>query len=448
VVHLSREEMEAFCAGNLSLVEEGAAVRHLVFERCPECLAAAPLHLLILLRGEPLLELLPPVEEGAYDAAVDRACERALEEERRRRALQAQTERALGAVRAGRKRPKGVDDLTYVRALRARSWELRFDDPQEMVLLASLAVQLSLRLDPVACGGRKGLLDEQAEALAELGNAHRVANHFQDADQALVQARRLFEKGTRRDLLEIRLLGFEASLLGDCREFVPAMAKLKQVLEFHTRNRDRHLAGRALIAIGVYSGYAGNHEMAIWQTRQSLELIDAKRDPVLAFNAAKNLIVFLVEAGRIPEAKRLRFAYSRHLANPGGRIGEIKLRALDARIEAGLGRYQRAEAICREVIEGFVQLDLPIMAGVVALDLAAVLLRQGKGTEAAGTVLDAAEIFIAHGIRREAVTGIIMLRDAFRADAGTLAMVEEVAAFLRRLETGPASRFEAHAWAE
>jgi hypothetical protein len=156
-----------------------------------------------------------------------------------------------------------------------------------------------------------------------------------------------------------------------------------------------------------------------------------------------------VEAGRIGEANKARFRYSRYLRNPGGRIGEIKLRVVDGRLETRRGRYQRAEAIYREVIASFAQIGLPIAVGIEMLHLAAVLLRQGKAGEAVGTVLEAAQIFITHQVPQEALQAVILLRDAFRMGAGTLEMVEEVAAFLRRLlESGAASRFEAQAWAE
>jgi tetratricopeptide (TPR) repeat protein len=448
VAHPSREELEAFYAGKLDLEDEGAVVIHLLLERCPQCLAAALPGLLAKLAGKPLQELPAPDEEAAYEAAVDRACEAALREERRRLLLQPQTERALAAVRAGRRRPKGVEELAWVRALRARSWELRFDDPRQMVTLASLAVQRSLALDPAACGGRERLLDEQAEAMAELGNAYRVTDQYREAEQTLARARRLFEQGTRPDRLEARLLDFEASLLGSLHEFVPAKEKLKQVLEFHTSNADLHLAGRALVKLGVYAGYAGDYEAAVRHLEASLKLIDAGRDPVLGFNAAQSLVLFLVEAGRLAEARRARLLHSRHLLHPGGRIGELKIRSIDARIAAGAGRYAQAAGLFRELVEGFAEAGLPILAGIEALHLAAVLLRQGKAGEAAGEILAAAEVFIAYGIRPQAMQVVVMLRDAFRKETGTLAQVEEVAAFLRRLHTDPTVRFEAQAWAK
>jgi hypothetical protein len=61
-------------------------------------------------------------------------------------------------------------------------------------------------------------------------------------------------------------------------------------------------------------------------------------------------------------------------------------------------------------------------------------------------VTDAAKLFTAHGIQREAMQAVILLRDSFRMRNSTLAMVLEVAEFVRRLMYDPALRFEARAW--
>ncbi|HEV8580135.1 MAG TPA: hypothetical protein VGX68_13775 [Thermoanaerobaculia bacterium] len=449
MAHLTREEMEAFCAGKLTLEDEGRVVEHLILDRCPECLAAAPPQLpIVLMEDVPSGPPLTAEQQAAYEIPIAQAFESFLQEHRRLRELQPQTEMALRALRAGRNRPKKVEDLAYMRALLARSWEFRFDDPKEMVHLAWEAVQISCQLDPCACGGRKRVSDHQSEAHAGLGNAYRVADQYKDAQRTLASARRLFEQGTRSDHLEVRLLDLEASLLGDLHEFAHARAKLKQVLDFHTRNGNRHLAGRTLIKIGLYEGYSGNLEMAISKTRQSLKLIDHKGDPALAFIAAKNLIYFLVENGEIREAKKQRLILSNLLTISGGRIEEVKLRAVDACIAAGLGQHQRAESLFREVREGFAEVSLPILAGIASLDLGAALLRQGKTDDATETVLEATSLFIAHRVRQEALGAVILLRDTFRRQLGTLEMVEEVAAFLRRIECDPSLRFDAQAWEE
>ena len=437
--HPSRAELAAFCCEDLPWEREREFLDHLL-EGCSECLAVLPPPLRALIGADPT-----PEQDAAYEAALDRAIGSVLDMDRHLRSQRAQMERALKALEAGDEIPDETGDLARMDALLARSWKIRYDDPRTMVDLAWCAVKVSLRLDPGIYGLQR-VRDYQAEARAEMGNAYRVANRFQEAGQALAEARRLFEQGTRPSLLEIRLLELEASFLADRRQFGPASEKLAKVLKFHEDGGDDHFVGRTLVLIGLYTGYSGNYEMAIENLRKSLEKIDAKSDPGLACAAAHNLILFLVTSGRVKEAKKFRTALSSHLKNPSGRVNEVRFRALEARIDAELGKLQRAESIFREVKEGYAEAGLPGDVGITNLDLAAVLLRQGRSVEAERIISEAVELFTVHGIQREAYLAVILLRDTFEMKTGTLEMVVEVANFLRRLQIDPTLRFEARAW--
>ena len=444
--HPSLAEMAALYEGSLSPDRRRKALRHLLFQRCAVCLAAAPPMLRLLLCLETVH---PPTseEEEAYEAAIERAAGTALEYERRLRRVRDQAQEGLKVLSAGvgRRLPRHLEPLAKMQALLDRSWQLRHEDPIQMERLARSAVKISLRLRHGVHGSEQ-VADYQAEAYTELGNACRVANHFQAALDVLGKARELFERGTRHPLLEVRLLEVEASLHADLRQFGVATHKLVKVVRFYSRHKDNHRLGRTLVKAGLYAGYAGNYKLAIHRLEQSLKLIDAERDPGLACAAAHNLILFLVECDRIPEARKLRIFYSRHLVNAGGRINQVKFRALEGRIDAGMGNHARAEAIFFEVKEGYAETGLMIPAGVAALDLAAVLLRQGKAREAKSAVLEAAQIFIAHRIQREALQAVTLLRDTFERGIGTLEMVLEVTGYLRRLEIDPALRFEGRTW--
>jgi tetratricopeptide (TPR) repeat protein len=444
--HPSLAELAALCEGTLSPDRQREALRHLLFQRCADCLAAAP-PMLRLLLGLETVHSPTSQEDDAYDAAIERAAGKALEYERRLRLVRDQAQEGLRVLSAGvgRRLPKNLEPLAKMRALLDRSWQLRYENPIQMERLARSAVKVSLRLRHGVHGAEQ-VADYQAEAFTELGNACRAANHFEAALDVLGKARELFERGTRDPLLEVRLLEVEASLHADLRQFGVATHKLAKVLRFYRRHKDNHRFGRTLVLIGLYTGYAGNFERGIHRLEQSLKLIDAERDPGLACAAAHNLILFLVECDRIPEARKLRILYSRHLVNAGGRINQVKFRAVEACIDAGLGNHARAEAIFREVKEGYAEAGLMIPAGGIALDLAAVLLRQGKTREAKSAVLEAAQIFIAHRIQREALQAVALLRDTFEVGRGTLEMVLEVTAYLRRLEIDPALRFEGRTW--
>lgn len=447
--HPSREELWAVWQGGLAPRRHREILLHLLTP-CRRCLEEArgvsdPIAGLTLRRPE-----VTPREEAAYDGAIERAFGVALRHARHVRRQEEQARKALamlerGGLEAVRKLPPKLGGLARMKAFLTRSWELRHDDPPTMVELAWFAAQVSRTLDPRRYGPVL-VWDFQALAFAGLGNAYRVADRLQEAAQELGRARRYFELGTRDEALEVRLLELEASLAADRRQFGRAASDLDKVLRFHERRRDRHLAGRTLVLMGLYAGYAGDFEKGIEQMQQGLAQVDAERDPVLACAAAHNLILFLVDSGRYPEARKLRLVHSRHLLSPRGRVNEVKFRWLEGRIDLGLGNYARAEAVFREVRSGFEAVGWSEESAIAALDLTAVLLAQGKEGEAKLVAFEALETFTRLEIQREALQAVILLRNAFEMRAATRAMVEEVARFLQWIEIDPALRFVGQAW--
>jgi tetratricopeptide (TPR) repeat protein len=447
--HPSREELWAVCQGGLSPKRNRAVLLHLLAP-CRRCLAE------VLSAPSPISGLalripeLTPARVAAYDDAVDRAISEAVRHEIHLQKQEAQARKALavlkeGGLKAIQSLPRRLGGLARMKAFLARSWQLRHEDPAAMVDLAWFAAQISKTLNPRRYGAVR-VYDFQTQAFAELGNAYRVADRLHEAGEALGRARQLFELGTREEILEIRLLELEASLAADRRQFGRAVTDLLKVLKYYRRTRDLHLAGRTLVKMGLYAGYAGDFEKGAELLEKGLAQVDSEREPELACAAAHNLILFLVDDGQFLEAKKLRLVHSVHLVNPQGRINEIKFRALEGRIDLGLGKYARAEAIFREVIGGFDEVGLPIVAGIERLDLTATLLAQGKAGEAKELALTTAGIFTSLEIQREAFQAVILLRNAFEMQNATREMVEEVASFLRRIELDPALRFEGRAW--
>lgn len=447
--HPSREELWAICQGGVSPKRSREVFVHLLAP-CPRCLAEAvsapsPVSGLALTLPE-----LTPEENVAYDAAIERAMGTALRHARNLARQEKQARKALAllerdGVKALENLPPRLGHFVRMKAFLTRSWQLRHDDPQAMVHLAWLAAENARRIDPCQYGAAH-VCDFQAEAYAELGNAYRVADRLHEAGVELARARACFERGTRAETLEIRLLELEASLAADRRQFGRARMDLLKVLAYYQRTRDLHLTGRALVKMGLYAGYAGELEKGIELLERGLAQVDSKRDPELACAAAHNLILFLVDSGRFPEAKKLRLVHSRHLMQAGGRVNEIKFRAMEGRIDLGLGKYARAESIFRETVRGFEEVGLPIMAGIESLDLSAALLAQGKAREAKAVALATVETFTRLEIQREAFQAVILLRNAFEVQKATQEMVEEVARFLQRSEIDPALRFEGRAW--
>jgi tetratricopeptide (TPR) repeat protein len=326
--------------------------------------------------------------------------------------------------------------------LLAKSWSLRYENPGMMVQFAMLAMHLSKSFEARRYGC-EGVFDLQGRALAELGNAYRVLDQHDLAADALTRARYLLEElGSRDENLLIRLCELEATLAADQRRFGYAICLLLKVADFHQRAGDLHLAGRALIKRGLYVGYAGNPEEALRQIPEALALVDEKRDPGLVYAAVHNQLLFIVDCGRFSDAQVFRLRHSHILARKEGRMNQARLRGLYGRIEAGLGRPDRAEALFREVKQEFEEFNRPYIASIVALDLAAALLAQQRPQEAHEIVLAAAQVFSALRIEREALAAVVVLRTTMEMGKATTTLAEDVAAFLRRAVHDPTAKFD------
>lgn len=341
---------------------------------------------------------------------------------------------------AVQKLPRRTNNLALFEALLSHSWSLRHEEPALMESFAWLAVQQAQRMDARFYGQRQ-VSDFQGRALAELGNAYRVTDKFTEAAWAFGCAQEVYELGTGDEPLAIRLLELEASLNSDLRQFDVALIRLEKILRFHRRNENEHLTGRTLVLKGLYTGYSGKPEEAVRLLTEGLSLVDQALDPIVTFSAVHNQIWFLVECGEFRKAKRLRVEKSRELSLGSGRLNDLRLRWLEARIDYGLGNRQRAEASLREVQQGFREVPRRYDDALVGLDLATVLLDQGKITEAHHVAESAVKVFLALGIKTEAIAAIILIRLAFEMNRATVDLLQNVADYMRHADYGPHKPF-------
>jgi len=435
--HPGSEELAALVRGGLTSLRTREVVRHLLLP-CPPCAAIV---------GGAMQQLVnpDPVPEEQYDAALDRALQTALQREKSLRQRKAEAERleatlAQGGTNAVGDLPFDIDPLALIDALLARSWAVRHDDPWKMVQFADLAVKHSQALD--ACDiGVLQMNDVMCRAWAELGNAYRVADRHPEAWQSLHLARQIYERSTKDELLEIRVTELEASLAADRRQFDVALLKLTRVYRFYHRKKNHQLAGRTLILKGLYTNYAGYADEAIQLLRQGKALLDPKRDPDLHYSAVHNELLCLVNAGRYQEAKRLRIERSRELSWGKGRVSQVRLRAVDGRLDIAEGKFARGEEIFREVKRDFLELGRKYHSAIASLDLAEVLLRRGRWVEAKDEALEAIKVFQALNIGLEAYASVILLREYFELRMVTPELVQQIAGHLRRAEYDPGAPF-------
>jgi tetratricopeptide (TPR) repeat protein len=325
----------------------------------------------------------------------------------------------------------GVQKWGLCESLLARSQACRHHDPEQMVLLAERAAAIAADLDPFAYGPEL-TADLRARCLAELGNAHRVADDIEGAERALRSAAQESARGTQDPLLLARIMDLTASLRGAQRRFGEALELLDAVYKLYESHGDRHNSGRALISKGLYTGYDNDPEEAVRLLSAGLTMIHPSSDPKLVISAVHNLMTFLADSGRFREAQRLLQRARPAYDTEGDRLNMIKLRWLEGKISAGLGRLRRAEQLLGQASQELEAAGLHYHAAVASLELAAVWLSRGKTAETRKLVEQLVSTFQARRIAREALAALVLLRKSFdREGTEPLEMLRAVTRYLK-----------------
>lgn len=428
--HPTLSELRDFWNGGLAAERVRAVVRHLL-EGCQRCGSLLSPDLKALF-GFPIGEEELREAEDAYDAVLDRAFAAVAEKALRPGGRMAWIRDTLASPpRLHRPSMSRAGSPPGFEALLDRCRSLRYDDPVRMVDLARFAAYLTDRLDPKQYGPKR-VADLRCSAWIELANAYRVADRLREAETALDTAAEAYLAGSGGEAAGVRLLDVQASIDADRRRFDEALKSLDVVHAVHLRLGDPHMAGRALLAKGLYADYAGDPEEAVNLLQKGLGLVDHGRDPGLVFGAAHNLARALMACGRYEEAREL--LRSNGSEDPGGQVNRLKVRWLEGQVDAGLGELDRAEQALAEVRLGFEETGLPYKAALAGLELAAVHLRQGRAGEARDRALESVRVFSSLGIGREALASVLVVREAFERRIATAALLDSVVARLNQFE--------------
>jgi tetratricopeptide (TPR) repeat protein len=148
-------------------------------------------------------------------------------------------------------------------------------------------------------------------------------------------------------------------------------------------------------------------------------------------------VLFLSEQGRYDEALAL-LQQTRPLYDQlRDRMNLVRLRWLEGKIEAGRGSSRRAEELLREVRAELVARDLGYDAALLSLDLARLLVHQGRSEEMRRLAEEMIPIFQSRDIHREAIAALIVFQKAAEMERVTVSLVQELSDYLRRSRNQP-----------
>ncbi len=276
-----------------------------------------------------------------------------------------------------------------------------------------------------------------------LANAHRVKGDFPGSDEAFLRSDRLWQAGAVADpgliLDGSRLLDLKASLRRHQGRFEESLDLLEQA---QATSRSDAATARLLLSKAFTLEQMGDWKGAIDALEQARPLVEAQHDLRGLFGLEFNLCTSLCDAGLYSEAEALLPRVRKLALDLGNRLDLLRCRWLRARLSAGLGRLEEAEAELDHVVGQLVARGIAFDAGRACLDLAQLYLRQERSAEVKRIAGQMVAVFKAQRVHREALAAVILFQQAAEQEKATAELARKLADYLRRAERCPALRFE------
>jgi tetratricopeptide (TPR) repeat protein len=280
-------------------------------------------------------------------------------------------------------------------------------------------------------------------AWAFLANALRVKGDLKGAEEASACSARLQAEPPegRPELPEPwRLLDLEASLRFTQRRLPEALRLLDRAEELAPRSgpiRARLLCKRSNVLERMEDS-----ERSIAALREALAEIDSEAEPHLFYMLRFNLADSLTSTGQATEAEEMLPVLWRMQAQLGDGLNSIRLRWLEAKIDSGLGRLDRAIETLSWVRTAFADEDNRYEEAQAGIELAELYLRKGRTAEVKRLVRDMEPVFRHEGVHAQARKALALFRRAAEREAATPELAGRMVRYLRRAQHDPDLCFE------
>lgn len=296
-------------------------------------------------------------------------------------------------------------------------------DVAQAIDLARLALDLAGWMPLAAASQRPAY---QGGALAYLANVVRVQGQLTRAEKTFQESDALLQAGNPAGsaIDGSRILVLRASLLFDQRHLSDALALLDHALEMVPRGP----AARARILIKKAKVYEElkQPEVALDFLEQAEPLLAQDPEPVLVHIQRTNVLVNLLALGHAEEAERRLGEVQALAAELGNDLDRLRLRWLEARLDAALGRRLAAIDKMREVRAGFQARRIPFDTALATLELSALLLEQGATAEVKELAAEMLATFAEQEVRQEAEKALRIFCEAAIQETATVELVRRV----------------------
>ena len=270
-------------------------------------------------------------------------------------------------------------------------------------------------------------------------NVLRVAGELTAAESGLEEAKQLWEPGS--DPLGVldpgRLLDLEASLRRDQRQFQKAVALLDEAITVG-RSRERFLIkkGFTLEVLGLY-------DCALETLRQAAPLLNRQSAPRLWYQHRFNMAVNLCHLGQHVKAAEMTAEVREVAASLGDEIFLIRVQWLEGRIAAGCGRSGDALVSLGDARKEFATHKMWYDVALADLEIAVLLLKEGRVFEVKTLACDLVELFESKKIHREALAALRLFHEAAEREEASADLARRVLQFLFRARYDQGLRFTA-----
>jgi tetratricopeptide (TPR) repeat protein len=322
---------------------------------------------------------------------------------------------------------------------------LGFHEVAQALEVAELAVLIADSLDDDEPAEDRWLYQLRAYAWAHLANAQRIAGHLAQAEAACTMADSWWEAGEVEvgDALGYGsfLLKAKASLRTAQRRFPEALELLDRAFELYTEGspdqRDRHAAGRILVQKAFTAAEMQDLESAVSLLQDAEAYVDVEREPRLVLCLRHNRIDNLNRLHRYAEARALLPSVKAISSEIGNALDQVRLRWVEARIDAGLGDRETARAGLVEVRHEFLAREMSYDAALVSLELALLSIEDGRTAEVKEMAEEMTLLFQSLDVQPEFLAALAMFQQAAALESATAASVRRILALLERSHGEP-----------
>ena len=200
---------------------------------------------------------------------------------------------------------------------------------------------------------------------------------------------------------------------------------------------DGRAAARLLILKAKTLEELDEYAKAVEALRQAAPYLEDEKDPRLLLCQRFNLLDNLLHTGRMAEAAPMLPGVHELAARLGNELDLVRLRWLEGRISAGLGHPVEAVKAFRWVRDEFIARGIAYDAALVTLEAAVLLADTGSTLEVRRLASEAAPIFAAQGVCREALATLRLFRQAAEAATLTGALARKLLADLQTRNGSP-----------